>query len=167
MDKIEGLTKKSLRSSKLLYKWRWIASTKLVHHSLIAIFSVTLSMIMITTMRIILQLWLWFQFFFPNIPFTNFVIALQRVQTIKGFIPCQREPFRTSASLSLQYKKTRYVGCAICFLDNLQGMQIDSDRLRIKLCLYMCTKQQLLHLRRLHVRDKNNKNRIYLSSVSH
>lgn len=60
MDKIEGLSKKSLRSSKLLYKWRWIASTKLVHHSLIAIFSVTLSMTMITTMRIILQLWLWF-----------------------------------------------------------------------------------------------------------
>lgn len=105
--------------------------------------------------------------FFPNIPFTNFVNALQRVQTIKGFIPCQREPFKTSASFSLQYKKTRNVGCAICFLDNLQGMQIDSDRLRIKLCLYMCTKQPLLHLRRLHVRDKNNKNRIYLSSVSH
>lgn len=42
----------------------------------------------------------------------------------------------------------------LCFFNNLQGTQIDSDRLRIKLCLYMCTKQPLLHLRRLHVRNK-------------
>lgn len=95
---------------------------------------------------------------FPRFHLQTLLLHYRGRQTIKDFIPCKSEHFKTSASFILQYKiKT----CWVCYIfyDNLQGTQIDSDRLRIKSCLYMCTKQPLLHRQRLHVRNKNDINR--------
>lgn len=44
---------------------------------------------------------------FPKFHLQTLLLHYNGRQTIKGFIPCQREPFKTPASFILLYKKTQ------------------------------------------------------------